>query len=235
VFVSTRTGAKEIWIANADGSNQTQLTFFNGASMGSPQFSPDGTRIAFDGYASGSSDIYVVPVEGGKPAQLTSDPGNEIRPSWSRDGKWIYFGWMRGSSEHIWKMPAAGGSPVQVTSGGGQVAFEAPDAQWLYVVNAPNLYKVRTDGRDESPVRSNVYPNTFSLGREHVYVLDVKTVELMRAKLGTSTFEPVIRFDDTNRPACLGTCIGVPQDESYVVYRRNTRTTTALTLIDNFH
>src|SRR5204862_7041022 len=58
-FVSNRTGSKEVWIANNDGSNQTQLTFFNGASVGRPRWSPDGKRIAFDGYAGGSSDIYL--------------------------------------------------------------------------------------------------------------------------------------------------------------------------------
>ena len=83
-FVSNRTGSKEIWIANSDGSNQTQLTFFNGPSVGSPRWSPEGKSIAFDGYAGGSSDIYVMPVEGGKPVRLTSDAANEVRPSWSR-------------------------------------------------------------------------------------------------------------------------------------------------------
>jgi len=38
VFVSNRTGSKEIWIANSDGSEQTQLTFFNGPSVGSPRW-----------------------------------------------------------------------------------------------------------------------------------------------------------------------------------------------------
>ncbi len=84
-FVSNRTGSKEIWIANSDGSDQTQLTFFNGPSVGSPRWSPDGKQIAFDGYAGGSSDIYVMPADGGKPSRVTSDAANEIRPSWSHD------------------------------------------------------------------------------------------------------------------------------------------------------
>ena len=41
--------------------------------MGSPRWSPDGKQIAFDGYAGGSSDIYVVPADGGKPSRVTSD------------------------------------------------------------------------------------------------------------------------------------------------------------------
>src|SRR5262249_20213832 len=88
-FVSNRTGTKELWVSNSDGSDQTQLTFFNGPSVGSPRWSPDGKQIAFDGYAGGSSDIYVMPADGGRPSRLTSDAANEVRPSWSHDGQWI--------------------------------------------------------------------------------------------------------------------------------------------------
>jgi serine/threonine protein kinase len=233
-FVSTRTGSKEIWIANADGTNQTQLTFVNGASVGSPHWSPDGTRIAFDGYASGSSDIYVVPVDGGKPVRLTTDPGNETRPSWSSDGKWIYFAWDKGSLQ-IWKIPAAGGTPVQVThSGGGQEALESPDGQWVYFSRAPNLYRIRPDGSEESQVRPNVYPSFFNVGSRNVYVLESSGGRVLRAPVGKTDFEPVFTFDDSNRPNCLGPCLGLPKDESFVIYRRVTRSMASLTLIENF-
>jgi hypothetical protein len=50
-----------------------------------------------------------------------------------------------------------------------------------------------------------------------------------------STFEPVFTFSETNRPTCLGACLGMPRDESYAIYRRVTRTVTTLTVIENFH
>jgi Tol biopolymer transport system component len=234
VFVSTRTGSKEVWIANADGSNQTQCTSFDGGSVGSPRFSPDGTRIVFDGYTSGSSDIYLVSVDGGKPARLTSDPGNEIRPSWSHDGKWIYFGWNRGGDQQIWKMLPAGGEPVQVTRSGGQEAFETPDGRWLYVMHPPNLYRMRPAGGEETRLRSNVYPNMYTLGGRHVYILASDGSQLLRSPFGAAAFQPVIQFNETNAPICQGTCIGLPRDESYAIYRRTTRALTALTLIENF-
>jgi Tol biopolymer transport system component/predicted Ser/Thr protein kinase len=233
VFVSNRTGSKEIWIANSDGSDQTQLTFFNGPSVGSPRWSPDGKRIAFDGYASGSSDIYVIPVEGGKPVRLTSDAANEIRPSWSHDGQWIYFGWDRGGKEEIWKIRPAGGDPVQVTHHGGYHAFETPDGSWLYVLNGATLSRMRPDGGEETPLRNDVNTNVWTLGGQHVYVL-APSGDLQRASFGGSAFETVYHFGNTGALAGGGTAIGVPRDESYLIYRSTTRSTNTLILIENF-
>ncbi len=61
VFVSNRSGAKEIWTMNWDGSDQKQLTHYNSIST-FPSASPDGRRVAFTSYASGyPGDLYVLP------------------------------------------------------------------------------------------------------------------------------------------------------------------------------
>jgi eukaryotic-like serine/threonine-protein kinase len=175
-FTSNRTGSKEIWIANSDGSSQIQRTFFNGPAMGSPRWSPDGKWIVFDGYASGSSDLYLIPAEGGKPVRLTSDPGNEIRPSWSHDGQWIYFGWTRGGgAPEIWKIRPSGGEPLQVTRHGGTDAFETPDGQWLYVCNPPKLSRMRPDASEETLLRNDIISNNYwVVGGHSVYVIAVR-------------------------------------------------------------
>ena len=47
VFATSRSGeAYNIWLANADGSNQAQLVYQLGRSEGSPKWSPDGRWIA---------------------------------------------------------------------------------------------------------------------------------------------------------------------------------------------
>ena len=83
VWTSEQSGTNDIWVADADGSSQVQVTNFPGLRVGSPRWSPDSTRIAFDGYAHGNSDIYIVGTEGGKVRAVTSEPSSEIRPSWS--------------------------------------------------------------------------------------------------------------------------------------------------------
>src|SRR5207249_1997997 len=65
-FVSNRSGSEAIWICNADGSDPVQLTAFRNAWAGSPRWSPDGQKIAFDCDAAGNWDVYVISSQGGK-------------------------------------------------------------------------------------------------------------------------------------------------------------------------
>src|SRR5262249_20199674 len=47
-FISTRSGAKEVWSMDYDGASQKQLTHVGSIAL-SPQVSPDGSRVAFSG------------------------------------------------------------------------------------------------------------------------------------------------------------------------------------------
>ena len=51
VFTSMRSGASELWIADADGSHPMQLTRLGGPQTGTARWSPDGTPnpVQFDG------------------------------------------------------------------------------------------------------------------------------------------------------------------------------------------
>jgi serine/threonine protein kinase len=70
LFISDRTGRRELWLAGADGKNQQQLTT-NTPAFGSPLWSPDGTRIVFDGRVKGKADIFVMNVGGGPAKRLS--------------------------------------------------------------------------------------------------------------------------------------------------------------------
>ncbi len=153
VFVSERTGNYEIWLADADGKNQTQLTD-SGASAGSPRFSPDGKFIVYDEQAAGGSDIFIISVNGGAWRSLTENAGNNFLPAWSVDGKWIFFVSNRAGDEQMWKIPASGGEAVQITKQGAFEMFAAPDGKTIVYskgAGKSGLWTVKTDGADEKP------------------------------------------------------------------------------------
>src|SRR3974390_2989331 len=131
-FDSDRTGDREVWTCDAEGSNCQQLTKFGGPTGGVPRWSPDSRWIALDSRASGNPEIYVLAADGGAPRRLTNSPSNNMMPSWSSDGRWIYFASDRSGRYEVWKMAIQGGEAVQVTSTGGYEAKESPDGKHLY-------------------------------------------------------------------------------------------------------
>ena len=81
-FESSRDGNFEIYVMNADGSNQTRLTN-NPARDTEPRWSPDGTTIAFVTDRDGNPEIYVMDADGSNEINLTNNPGLfDLGPSW---------------------------------------------------------------------------------------------------------------------------------------------------------
>jgi Tol biopolymer transport system component len=67
---------------NADGSNQTRLTY-NNASDSFPTWSPDGTRIAFGSDRDGNDEIYIMNADGSNQIRLTYNSAADYYPDWA--------------------------------------------------------------------------------------------------------------------------------------------------------
>jgi WD40 repeat protein len=132
-FVSSRSGFKEIWIAEADGSNPVQLTSFGGPLIGVVDWSPDGRQLVFHARPEGQADLFLIPASGGVPRRITTDPSDDVVPSYSHDGRSIYFSSRRSGRLRIWRMPAEGGEATEIThSEGGLFSIESRDGKTLF-------------------------------------------------------------------------------------------------------
>lgn len=132
------TYAGDLWIAPTDGGTAIRLTSHPGLEFAA-KFSPDGTRIAFTGQYDGDEQVYVMPVSGGVPQQLSFYPAVGPLPQrwgfdnfvygWTPDGtsvlyKSSYDGFEAGDMR-LFTAPVAGGLPTALAmpvSGAGEFA-----------------------------------------------------------------------------------------------------------------
>ncbi len=233
-FDSDRTGDREVWACDADGSNCQQLTNFGGPIGGTPRWSPDGRWIAMDSRASGNPEIYVMAADGGAPQRLTTSPYDNMLPSWSRDGRWIYFASDRSGRYEVWKMPRDGGEAIQVTRAGGYVAFESPDGKYLYYTKfsarePQPLYRMPAGGGEEVQVLPGV--ELFCMTSKGIYFVPPEsggnTIHFLNVASGK-----VSTLVTPDKPVSDG--LAVSPDDAYVVWSQLDRNTFNLMLVEGF-
>jgi eukaryotic-like serine/threonine-protein kinase len=105
----------------------------------SPQFSPDGRKIAFASTRSGSLEVWVSDADGSNAVQVTSFGGPEVTtPRWSPDSARIAFDSNAAGEYDIYVVGADGGKPKRMTTdpaNDGNPSW-SHDGQWIYFDSA---------------------------------------------------------------------------------------------------
>ena len=89
-------------------------------AAGTPQWSPDGTRIVFVSSLGDTAELWSVPADGGFPARLTVGAGEGGAtpriPLWSPDGAYVSCVSGKSGVEEVWLWPVNGEAGFQLTS-----------------------------------------------------------------------------------------------------------------------
>lgn len=110
----------DLYVANADGTNEVQLTATPGLNESDATWSPDGTRILFmrsefDGNTV-QGDLWVMNADGTGEVNLTGHTAAYGSPAWSPDGRAIVFNSTRDGNAEIYVMLADGSALLRVTN-----------------------------------------------------------------------------------------------------------------------
>jgi len=137
----------EIWVMNADGTNQVNLSKEHAHSDYKAVWSPDGKRIVFAGYTKEKSAIWVMDADGTNAKQLTDQGGEDSPAAWSPTGKQILF--TRGYTKPVlWLMNADGTNARAITDG--EDAVWSPDGEQIAFISAlegfNELYLMNSNG-----------------------------------------------------------------------------------------
>ena len=110
----------ELFVMNADGSNQHQITHLGAANFG-PSWTHDGKRIIFSSNfkdpRGGNFDLYLVNPDGTGLEQVTTRPEFDGFPMFSPDGKYLIWASNRLGKDAARNQPVRGGVGPVVTPG----------------------------------------------------------------------------------------------------------------------
>jgi eukaryotic-like serine/threonine-protein kinase len=131
VFVSTRSGKRDIWMRDLTNGRETTLTV-TPAPVWLPVFSPDGSKVAYTvGELRGKVGAYSISSGGGMAEQLCDDCG--VAYDWSRDGQWVVIR-SQGQPRRLWLLNPASGQRRDLLQHPGYSFYGpqvSPDNRWL--------------------------------------------------------------------------------------------------------
>jgi len=137
----------EIWLMDADGGNQRQLT---AELAGLPNWLPGGERVALVSKSETALRLWAVEVKSGKQAIISDQVFKVGLGKLSPDGTRFAFNSTQGGAMNIWAMPVAGGSAKQLTfdqelmgfpcwsRDGRQIAFEMKRGDDTHIAIIPS-------------------------------------------------------------------------------------------------
>ena len=131
IYGSTASGKEDVWLMNADGSHQRQLTTTAGANF-EPTVSDDGrTMVYVSKAADAAQNLWKMNLDNGERAQLT-DGGFDLRPDISPDGRWVVYMSVIKDSPTLWKISIdGGGAPIQLSDKISAVPRVSPDGRFI--------------------------------------------------------------------------------------------------------
>lgn len=138
-----------LWLVPADGGPARRI-LDDGYDAHAPAWSPDGARLAFQGYERGTWQLWTVQRDGTDLRAVTDGPFDDREPHWSPDGTRLAFSSDRSGHYDVWTLALATGDLRRLTTDPANDAMPAwsPDGREIAFVSdrrTPGIYARRLD------------------------------------------------------------------------------------------
>jgi Tol biopolymer transport system component/DNA-binding winged helix-turn-helix (wHTH) protein len=134
-----------------------------------PAFSPDGKTLAFmRSSSSATTDLYLLPMSGGKPQQLTFDNTSVYGLAWTADSKEIVFASRRGSSIfNLWRVSVTGAGLERLPTIGQNVVSPAISPQgnhltYTQALEETNIWRMALDATGKGGAATSLISSTLA-------------------------------------------------------------------------
>ena len=174
---------KHLWVANVAGGEIRQITDGPDWNDTDPQWSPDGTRIAFVSDRTGKSydgsrntDVWVIPATGGQLVKISDHAFEDESPCWSPDGKQILFSGKTALHQFfkLYVADSSGGAASKLAVQ--ELDLIPTELHWP----APGALMFQASVKGEAQIfRADPAAHTFAAvtsGPRHVHSLDVNNI-----------------------------------------------------------
>jgi Tol biopolymer transport system component len=178
--------------------------------------SRDERWILFDSNIAGSADVYRMPVGGGEPERLTSDPSHEFYPVLSSDGSELAYHSPRGGSRdmYVQRVGAAAAERLTATPMQECCAMWSPDGQTLGYTDylgEQGIFFVRRDaaGRWSAPTRRLDHGFSWAWSRDGSLIV-LTAGRRLRSSIPSERIEVIA--PDSGAPRVLYTAVDTLRD-----------------------
>jgi dipeptidyl aminopeptidase/acylaminoacyl peptidase len=175
----------------------TALDLLKVAGVSAPRISPDGSRVAYtvsetkmekDKEWKSATQVWVVPISGGKPRQYTRGEKSASAPEWSTDGSLLAFlsDREKDGERQVWMMQADGGEAwVVTTHKGGVSGFRfSPDGKQLLLSATDQPSK---DEEDRKKVKDDTVVIDHDIKMTHLWLWNIEKKDEKRFTSGEFT------------------------------------------------
>ncbi|MDZ4796968.1 MAG: DPP IV N-terminal domain-containing protein [Bryobacteraceae bacterium] len=163
VFVSTRSGSKEIWMMDYDGSNQKPVTSYKSIST-TPAVAPDGSKVAFTSFLRNRPEILVHSLLTGRRLPFyNQDASMNATPSFTPDGSEILF---------------------SSTAGGGYAQIYICSADGRNLRRITSVRAVEVEPKVNPKNRSEVVFVSGRSGPQQLYKMNIEGTDIVRLTTG---------------------------------------------------